>query len=117
MTDDKENKMIEMFFDENKIDIADDGFSRRVMQGIGNRTWRYNRNWTVVCIVIGVLFLFFRYNLSSFFSSDWKSIIGDLIGSLSDFATQSSLLLMPGTYVLAILSLVVFGGYKLITEE
>lgn len=59
MTDNNDDVLVKKFFSENRIDVPDDGFSRRVMRRLPDRTRRISRLWTAVCVVIGLL-IFFR---------------------------------------------------------
>ena len=51
--DDRDELLVSKFFDENKIDVADNGFSRRVTRRLPDRERRLNRIWTAVCLALG----------------------------------------------------------------
>lgn len=52
------NKILRNFFTENKQEIADNGFSRRVMRHLPDRSYRLARLWTAfVMAVAAVLFI------------------------------------------------------------
>lgn len=55
MTDNNDDVLVKKFFSENRIDVPDDGFSRRVMRRLPDRTRRISRLWTAVCVVVGLL--------------------------------------------------------------
>jgi len=50
--------LVKGFFEENKIDIADNGFSERVMRCLPSPSVRLNRIWTAVCTLLGAVWLF-----------------------------------------------------------
>lgn len=43
MTDNNDDVLVKKFFSENRIDVPDDGFSRRVMRRLPDRTRRISR--------------------------------------------------------------------------
>ncbi len=47
--------LVRSFFADNRIDIADDGFTERVMRGLPSRAVRLNRIWTVICGLAGIV--------------------------------------------------------------
>lgn len=49
--------LVKGFFDDNKIDIADNGFSERVMRRLPSPAIRLSRIWTAVCTLLGVAWL------------------------------------------------------------
>ena len=63
MTEKFENKnllsdeeLVAMFFDENRQELADEGFSHQVMHRLPTRSVRLNRIWTALCSVVGIVF-------------------------------------------------------------
>ncbi len=57
MTENDE-QLLMRFFDEQRQDIADNGFTQQVMRHLPARTMRINRWWTVLCWAIGIAFFF-----------------------------------------------------------
>lgn len=53
----EDEKLVAQFFEEHRQEIADDGFSHRVMSHIEPRMRRYNRVWSLVCAALGVALL------------------------------------------------------------
>ena len=53
MDEKRDELLVRKFFEENKIEIPDAGFSRRVMRRLPDRTRRLNRNWTAICVAVG----------------------------------------------------------------
>lgn len=54
----QDEALLEQFFAAQRIDIADNGFSQRVMRRLPSRTSRLNRLWTLLCVVLGLVFFF-----------------------------------------------------------
>ena len=48
-----DDKLIAAFFEENRREIADNGFSKRVMHHLPDRTSRLSHLWTVFCCLLG----------------------------------------------------------------
>lgn len=57
LTDDDE-LLVRSFFEDNRTDIADNGFTERVMRRLPPLSVRLNRIWTAACAVIGAVWLF-----------------------------------------------------------
>ena len=55
MTEDRDELLVRKFFEENKVELADDGFSQRVMRRLPDRTRRLSRIWAAVCTLAGIL--------------------------------------------------------------
>lgn len=60
MTDDNKSYdgdelLVKQFLSQGKTDIADEGFSRRVMRSLPTRAWKLSRLWTCCCIAVFVL--------------------------------------------------------------
>ena len=60
MTEIDNDKLLKDFFAENKREIADNGFSRRVMRNLPGRNHRLIQIWGMVCTVLCVI-LFFAF--------------------------------------------------------
>lgn len=61
MTDKEADKLISQFMKENKKELPDNGFSRRVMHRLPDRERRLSRIWIAICSGIGLL-LFFLFD-------------------------------------------------------
>ncbi len=61
MTDKEADRLIGWFMKENKKELPDNGFSRRVMRSLPDRERRLSRIWIAICSGIGVL-LFFLFD-------------------------------------------------------
>ena len=54
----QDEALLEQFFAAQRIEIEDNGFSQRVMRRLPSRTSRLNRLWTLLCVVLGLVFFF-----------------------------------------------------------
>lgn len=109
MTDNKDELLVGRFFEENRIRIPDDGFSRRVMRNLPDRKRRIGRIWTAVCSVVALLFLI---------KNDFIAALpGILEGIACDVTTSDAFMQNSLPVCLTALALLVFGGYKAVMEE
>jgi hypothetical protein len=56
-----EDKMINQFFQAEKREVKDNGFSRRVMRNLPDRGEQLSKIWIAFCTTIGIV-LFFLFN-------------------------------------------------------
>ena len=73
MADDRDELLVRKFFEDNAVEVPDDGFTRRVMRRLPDRERRLSRIWAAVCAVAGVLMLL-KFN--------WLGVLVSYIGSL-----------------------------------
>ena len=52
----QDEALLERFFSEQRAEIQDHGFSRRVMRQLPSRNNKLNRWWTAFCIMLGIVF-------------------------------------------------------------
>lgn len=109
MMDDRDELLVSKFFDENKIDVADNGFSRRVTRRLPDRERRLNRIWTAVCLVLGAA-------LAVLF--DWLGALVDVVCVLAA-AVKANPEISDRPYLLGLLlfAVIFLGGYKVLAEE
>lgn len=109
MADDRDELLVRKFFEDNAVEVPDDGFTRRVMRRLPDRERRLSRIWAAVCAVAGVLMLL-KFN--------WLGVLASYIGSLvKGIGLPSDDI---GSYALALVSvlfLIFLGGYKVLSEE
>ena len=78
------DKILRNFFTENKQEIADNGFSRRVMRHLPDRNYRLARLWTAfVMIAAAVLFIWLGG-----LEAAWGTIREVLIGMINHGTTS-----------------------------
>lgn len=109
MTDNKDDILVRRFFDENRVEVSDNGFSRRVMRRLPDRAVRIDRIWTAICVVAGIL-LFVRNKGLTVLSECFKDALGSVI-------SQDSLLQNPLLLVFSLIVVVLTGCYCLIASE
>ena len=91
-----DDELVAMFFEENKQELADDGFSHRVMEQLPTRMVRLSRIWTAVCSVLGIVFLIWVDGLALL-----KGLIMNAFGNIGGFLSSVDL---SGTSPLLILA-------------
>ena len=109
MTDDRDELLVRRFFDENKIELPDDGFSCRVMRRLPDRARRLNRRWTAVCLLLGALIAV---------KNDWFGVIWADIKELFTLISSSPVLVEHPYLLWQLLVMIIFvGGYKVLAKE
>ncbi|MBO4825692.1 MAG: DUF5056 domain-containing protein [Prevotella sp.] len=111
MTDDKLNiqepdmllseqdeQMLEMFFSDQRTEIQDHGFSRRVMRQLPSRGNKLSRWWTVLCTIVGVAFFIFIRG--------WEQLANALTVAVRTVPAQDVFHLTPITILVAMFVLV-----------
>ena len=96
---DNDDKLITQFMTEHSPQVADMGFTRRVMRHLPQRTNRLNRYWTLFCLAVGVLAVVLTGAVSRL-GSLLAGVMGDVVGAaaVNDCVHTSTLL----TVVMAI---------------
>ena len=85
MTEIDNDKLLKDFFAENKREIADNGFSRRVMHHLPDRSNRLARLWTVFVMTVGATLFVTLGGLEAV----WGTLKDVLIGMINHGATSS----------------------------
>lgn len=98
---DADEQLLQAFFADHQEEIADDGFSNRVMQHLPAPSHRrLERWWQVACIVMGVVFIVSTQMVSSLEDSLFASkvtammLLSKALCSLGELIAQSQQLLM-----------------------
>jgi hypothetical protein len=110
MTDEE---LVMQFFESNRIEIDDDGFSKRVMSQLPSRSVRLNRIWTAACWIIGIA-VFFLCN-------GWKQLgvlisnaYGNLVGAMS---SMQLITVSPAIIWLSLMILASLAFYEVVRSE
>ena len=53
-----DDKLLKQFFSEHKQEIADNGFSRRVIKSLPDRSLKISRIWTTCCSAVALILFF-----------------------------------------------------------
>lgn len=90
---DNDDRLIAQFMTEHKPQVADMGFTRRVMRHLPQHTDRLHRYWTLFCFAIGVLAVAMMGSLPRL-GSLLMGVMGDLVGvvAVNDCVRPSTLL-------------------------
>lgn len=98
---DADEQLLQAFFADHQEEIADDGFSDRVMQHLPAPSHRrMERWWQVACIVMGVIFIVSTQMVSSLEDSLFASkvtammLLSKVLCSLGELIAQPQQLLM-----------------------
>lgn len=105
-----DEELLSKFFKEQRVDISDDGFTRRVMNHLPKCSLWLNRIWTVVCVAIAIVF--------GVMTRAWQSVMGTLQGLLADVLTSNFFTMSPlSTVYLLLVGLAVIGSLGLLSKE
>ena len=90
-----DDELVAMFFEENRQEIEDNGFSHHVMKQLPSRSIRLRRIWTAVCTVVGIAFFFLADGIG-LLKRVLFNATGNFIGFLSsiDFQSFSPLMIL-----------------------
>jgi hypothetical protein len=101
--------LLEDFFNSCHQEIADNGFTEKVMKGLPVSASWLNKIWTIVCVMTGIAFLYFTHALQG------------LADSLKTMATQLHSLNPTPTMLLSVIltlsALTVIGSYSFFQRE
>ena len=84
MTEIDNDKLLRDFFAENKQEIADNGFSRRVMHHLPDRSYRLARLWSAFVMAIATVLFVWMGGLEA----AWGTIREVFIGMINHGATS-----------------------------
>jgi hypothetical protein len=96
-----DDELVAMFFDENRQELADDGFSHHVMKQLPSRSIRLRRIWTAVCTVVGIAFFFLADGIGQL-----KLVLFNATGNFVGFLSSIDLSNLPITALLAAILLI-----------
>ena len=104
-----DDELVAMFFEENRQEIEDNGFSGQVMHSLPSQSIWLRRAWTLVCWVVGIAFFFFADGIGQLKLVLFNAT-GNFMGFLSsiDFHSWSPLMVLA-----AIGLLMVFGAWNI----
>ena len=100
-----DDELVAMFFEENRQEIADDGFSQHVMKQLPSLSIRLRRIWTLVCSVVGIAFFFLADGIGQLKLVLFNAT-GNFVGFLSsiDFHSWSPLMVLAAIGLLMVFS-------------
>ncbi|MCD8167510.1 MAG: DUF5056 domain-containing protein [Bacteroides sp.] len=101
-----DDKSLELFFKEHRQEMEDNGFTRRVISRLPERSWKLSRIWVVFCSVIGI---------SLFWYLDGLALLKEfLLDIFVDVAYGNGLAFLdPKSVVIVVLVLITLGMKRL----
>lgn len=109
MTDNRDELLVQRFFEENPVRVEDDGFTHRVMRHLPDRTRRLSRIWTAACVVVGVALLI-KINAVAIIVNLLRN---EVFSVISPHLTSLNVLIA----IFALTSLLFVGGCGMIIKE
>ena len=96
-----DDELVAMFFEENRQEIEDDGFSQHVMKQLPSQSIRLSRIWTLVCSVVGVAFFFLADGIGQL-----KLVLFNATGNFVGFLASIDFSNLPITAILTAILLI-----------
>lgn len=109
-----DDKLLIQFFEENRQEIEDRGFSRRVMRQVPKHSLWFNRLWTAFWSLAGAT-LFIHADGFKWFKTFFTNLSGDLSGTFVSLYTSATI--SPLYVYIGIMTLVIVGCYNIVTSE
>ncbi len=109
----QDDLLIAQFFQENRQEIEDNGFSEQVMRKIPNRHVVQNRIWRWICSVIGVAFFLIIDGVDSLRQA-LGNIMGDAIGVIASVDVTWT---TPLFVVVAVTTILMVIGFNVLSSE
>ncbi len=106
MTDNKDELLVRSFMQTHYFEVADDGFSARVMRHLPDRMLLLLRVWRAICVVAGVVLVCCCRALSA----EW----GMIKGWISDLLTCNAVLVTPGVLMLGFMAATLALGFGML---
>lgn len=94
-----DERLLEQFFAENRQEIADNGFTRRVMRSLPGRKYRIAQWWTAACSLLA---------LALFVAMDGIGLIWNALRQMLEAAMQSGAAEQMDPKSLAVAGIVLF---------
>lgn len=109
-----DDQLIARFFEENRQEIADKGFSEQVMRHLPpSRVHQLNRIWTIICTAAGVAFFLLVDGIDSLRTA-LGNVLGDLIGYVASIDLSG---ISPLMVVLSLITITIVGIYNLVVSD
>ena len=107
-----DDELLAMFFEENRQEIEDNGFSHHVMKQLPSRSIRLRRIWTAVCTVVGIAFFFLADGIGQL-----KLVLFNATGNFVGFLSSIDLQGLSPLMIAATIGLLMFLGAWNIAEN
>jgi len=103
----KDDILLKQFFADHKQEIADNGFSQRVMHRLPDRQQRLAHWWSLFCFMAGLIW----FTLVD----GWNLLWGTLQGVVADISTATLPEVEPQTILVLLIALICLGYRKIIS--
>ena len=103
------DKLLRDFFSANKQEVADNGFSSKVMNSLPQRVNPFTKMWGAFVLLAGII-LFFIFD-------GWLAVIESLRDLFVTIAHKQDLLADPASYLIAFIVLIAIGINKVWSYE
>lgn len=103
----KDDKLLEQFFADNRQEIADNGFSRRVMRRLPDYSHRLSQIWTAFCFTLALVL---------FITLDGLQLILDTLREALNGAIQSGATELDLKSLLIAAIVLLYLGYRKISS-
>ena len=105
MTETTDDKLLQQFFSDNRKEIEDNGFSRRVMHHLPNRYYRISQLWSLFCFTLAVVLFFVLDGL--------QLVLGALRETFTSAIKRGAAELDPKSLIIVAVVLVYLGYRKI----
>lgn len=105
MTETTDDKLLQQFFSDNRKEIEDNGFSRRVMHHLPDRYYRISQLWSLFCFTLAVVLFFVLDGL--------QLVLGALRETFTSAVQSGAAELNPKSLIIAAVVLVYLGYRKI----
>lgn len=107
-----DDELVAMFFEENRQEVEDNGFSGQVMHSLPSQSMWIRRAWTLVCWVVGIAFFFFADGVGLL-----KRVLFNALGNFLGFASSIDFQGLSPLMIIAAIGLVMLFGAWNIAEN
>lgn len=104
MTETTDDKLLREFFSDHRKEIADNGFSRRVMQHLPDRYYWISQLWSLFCFALAIGLFFYLDGL--------QLVLATLREALAHMLESGATEMDPKSMVLVVIVLLYFGYRK-----
>lgn len=105
MMETTDDKLLQQFFSDNRKEIKDNGFSRRVMRHLPDRYYRISQMWSMFCFTLAVVLFFALDGL--------KLVVGALRETFTSAVQSGATELDPKSMLIAGIVLLYLGYRKI----
>ncbi len=105
MTETTDDKLLQQFFSDNRKEIEDNGFSRRVMHHLPDRYYRISQLWSLFCFTLAIVLFFVLDGL--------QLVLGTLRETFTSALESGAAEIDPKSLIIVAVVLLYFGYRKI----